>query len=51
MGGAGLDFFYTVVFTEEISRVFSGGFGVIPLVTQYMSSMAAKPSSKSIYPL
>jgi len=37
-GGAGLDFFYTVVFTEEISRVFSGGFGVIPLVTQYMST-------------
>lgn len=37
-GGANLDFFYTVVFTEEISRVFSGGFGVIPLVTQYMST-------------
>lgn len=37
-GGAGLDFFYTVVFTEEISRVFSGGFGVIQLVTQYMST-------------
>ncbi len=37
-GGANLDFFYTVVFTEEVSRVFSGGFGVIPLVTQYMST-------------
>lgn len=37
-GGAGLDFFYTVVFAEEVSRVFSGGFGVIPLVTQYMST-------------
>lgn len=37
-GGAGLDFFYTVVFCEEISKVFSGGFGVIPSVTQYMSS-------------
>lgn len=37
-GGAGLDFFYTVVFCEEISKVFSGGFGVIPTVTQYMSS-------------
>lgn len=37
-GGAGLDFFYSVVFCEEISRVFSGGFGVIPTVTQYMSS-------------
>jgi alkylation response protein AidB-like acyl-CoA dehydrogenase len=37
-GGAGLDFFYTVVFTEEVSRVFSGGFGVIPLVTQYMAT-------------
>lgn len=37
-GGAGLDFFYSVIFCEEISRVFSGGFGVIPSVTQYMSS-------------
>lgn len=37
-GGAGLDFFYTVIFCEEISRVFSGGFGVIPSVAQYMSS-------------
>jgi alkylation response protein AidB-like acyl-CoA dehydrogenase/putative sterol carrier protein len=37
-GGAGLDFFYSVVFCEEISKLFSGGFGVIPTVTQYMSS-------------
>ncbi|MDW8015024.1 MAG: acyl-CoA dehydrogenase family protein [Bacteroidia bacterium] len=37
-GGAGLDFFYTVVFCEEIAKVFSGGFGVAPVVTQYMSS-------------
>lgn len=37
-GGAELDFFYSVVFAEEISKVFSGGFGVIPLVTLYMST-------------
>lgn len=37
-GGAGLDFFYTVIFCEEISRLFSGGFGVAPIVSLYMAA-------------
>ena len=37
-GGLDLDFFFDVVFTEEISKVFSGGFSVTQSVTQYMSS-------------
>ena len=37
-GGANLDFFYDVVFCEEISKVFSGGFTVTQLVVQYMSA-------------
>jgi alkylation response protein AidB-like acyl-CoA dehydrogenase len=36
-GGMGLDFFYDVVFCEETSRVFSGGFTISQLVVQYMS--------------
>jgi alkylation response protein AidB-like acyl-CoA dehydrogenase/putative sterol carrier protein len=38
VGGAGVDFFYSVVFCEEISKLWSGGFAVTPSVIQYMSS-------------
>lgn len=37
-GGANLDFFYDVVFIEEIAKVFSGGFAITQAVVQYMSS-------------
>ncbi|EAY30688.1 acyl-CoA dehydrogenase family protein [Microscilla marina] len=37
-GGSGLDFFYDVVFNEEIGRLNSGGFAITQQVTQYMSS-------------
>ncbi len=37
-GGMELDFFYDVVFAEEISKVFSGGFTIHQLVVQYMSA-------------
>ncbi len=37
-GGMEADFFYSVVFMEEVSRCFSGGFAVAPLVMQYMST-------------
>lgn len=37
-GGSNLDFFYDVVFCEETSRMFSGGFTVTQLVVQYMSA-------------
>jgi acyl-CoA dehydrogenase len=36
-GGMELDFFYDVVFCEETSKVFSGGFTISQLVVQYMS--------------
>ncbi len=36
-GGMNLDFFYDVVFCEEISKCFSGGFTITQLVVQYMS--------------
>lgn len=36
-GGLELDFFYDVVFCEEISRCFSGGFAINQMVVQYMS--------------
>jgi acyl-CoA dehydrogenase len=36
-GGMELDFFYDVVFCEETSRMFSGGFTITQLVVQYMS--------------
>ncbi len=36
-GGAELDFFYDVVFNEEIGRVNSGGFIITQQVVQYMS--------------
>lgn len=37
-GGLELDFFFDVIFTEETSKVFSGGFSVTQAVVQYMSS-------------
>ncbi len=36
-GGLGLDFFYDVVFNEELGRTNSGGFAITQQVTQYMS--------------
>lgn len=36
-GGSGLDFFYDVVFNEELGRINSGGFIITQQVTQYMS--------------
>ncbi len=36
-GGSELDFFYDVVFNEEICRLNSGGFSITQQVTQYMS--------------
>ncbi|MFK7905106.1 MAG: acyl-CoA dehydrogenase family protein [Chitinophagales bacterium] len=36
-GGMGLDFFYDVVFNEELGRTNSGGFAITQQVTQYMS--------------
>ena len=36
-GGMGLDFFYDVVFNEEIARMNSGGFAITQQVVQYMS--------------
>lgn len=37
-GGANLDFFYDVIFSEEVSRVHSGGFAIVQNVVQYMSA-------------
>jgi acyl-CoA dehydrogenase len=37
-GGMGADFFFSVVFLEEIARCFSGGFTITPSVQQYMAS-------------
>lgn len=37
-GGMDLDFFYSVVFVEEISKCFSGGFAILPMVQSYMST-------------
>jgi len=36
-GGMGLDFFYDVVFNEELGRCSSGGFAITQQVVQYMS--------------
>lgn len=36
-GGSSLDFFYDVIFCEETSKCFSGGFGITQMVVQYMS--------------
>ncbi len=37
-GGEGVDFWYSVIFCEEVAKVWSGGFAVTPLVIQYMST-------------
>lgn len=37
-GGANLDFFYDVVFNEELCRLNSGGFAITQQVVQYMSA-------------
>ena len=37
-GGSDLDFFFDVIFCEETSKVFSGGFAITQAVVQYMSS-------------
>lgn len=37
-GGMELDFFFDVVFCEEMSKCFSGGFAAVQLVVQYMSA-------------
>ncbi len=37
-GGSNLDFFFDVVFNEELGRMNSGGFAITQQVTQYMSS-------------
>ncbi len=36
-GGSNLDFFYDVIFCEEVAKVFSGGFAITQAVIQYMS--------------
>ena len=36
-GGSNLDFFYDVVFNEELGRTNSGGFAITQQVTQYMA--------------
>lgn len=37
-GGSELDFWFDVIFAEETSKVFSGGFSITQNVVQYMSS-------------
>lgn len=37
-GGSDLDFFYSVVLIEEISKCFSGGFAILPMVQSYMAT-------------
>jgi len=37
-GGSNLDFFYDVVFNEELGRLNSGGFAITQQVVQYMSA-------------
>ncbi len=37
-GGSGVDFFYSVVFIEEVSKLWSGGFAAAFTVQEYMSS-------------
>ena len=37
-GGSNLDFFYDVVFNEELGKVNSGGFAITQQVVQYMSA-------------
>lgn len=37
-GGSDADFFYSVIFLEEIAKCYSGGFAVAPSVMAYMST-------------
>ncbi len=37
-GGTELDFYYAMIFCEEISKCFSGGFSIATLVIQFMSA-------------
>lgn len=37
-GGMDLDFYYSMIFCEELSHCFSGGFTIAALVIQYMSA-------------
>lgn len=37
-GGMNADFFYSVIFCEEVCKCFSGGFAVAPMVMQYMAT-------------
>lgn len=37
-GGSNVDFFFSVVLIEEISKCWSGGFAILPMVHSYMSS-------------
>lgn len=37
-GGLDLDFYYSMIFCEEMSKCFSGGFTIAALVIQYMSA-------------
>ncbi|BDS10644.1 acyl-CoA dehydrogenase family protein [Aureispira anguillae] len=37
-GGSNLDFFYSVILVEEVSKCFSGGFAILPMVQSYMST-------------
>lgn len=37
-GGSDLDFYYSLIFCEELSHCFSGGFTISALVIQYMSA-------------
>lgn len=37
-GGANADFWYSVIFCEEVAKLWSGGFAVTPMVVQYMST-------------
>ena len=37
-GGLELDFYYSMIFCEELSHCFSGGFAISALVIQYMSA-------------
>lgn len=38
VGGTDLDFFYSVIFAEEVSKCYSGGFAISPLVNSYMAA-------------
>ncbi|MCH2045025.1 MAG: acyl-CoA dehydrogenase family protein, partial [Saprospiraceae bacterium] len=37
-GGMDLDFYYSLIFNEEISKCYSGGFAILPMVQSYMAA-------------